>query len=215
MVDLKKVCLECQVKNSDKFIAQIDKLFEILIEYNKNVNLTRITEYEDFLIKHVIDSLIIGKFFPEFSKYPLSVADIGCGAGFPSLVLALAYPNLQVTAIDSIAKKTAFVKFAGETLGLTNLKVITGRSKEMNCKFAYKSRFDIVTARAVADAKTVYLEAKNFPKKSGGSFILYKTPEQLVEDFPSIKQADSFHKWQVSEVYELPNSSGSRQFLYY
>ena len=214
MVDLKIIAEECHAADFSDFEAKINRLYELLVEYNKNVNLTRITEYEDFLVKHVVDSLIIAKFFPEFATKNLSIADIGCGAGFPSLVLAIAFKNLQVNAIDSIAKKTKFVQFAADELNLKNIQVITGRSKEMNYRADYKFKFDIVTARAVAKADIIYQEAKNFPKRNG-RFILYKTPDQLAEDLPSIRKIDRQHTWKTTEIYELPNQSGSRQFLYY
>ncbi|MBQ9788199.1 MAG: 16S rRNA (guanine(527)-N(7))-methyltransferase RsmG [Lentisphaeria bacterium] len=214
MDELLKIATECQVADVKNFTEKIDKLYKILIEYNKNVNLTRITEYNDFLIKHVIDSLVIAKFFPELSTDKLSIADIGCGAGFPSLVLAIAFPNLKINAIDSIAKKTGFVQFAADELDLKNIRVITGRSKEMNFRSEYKFKFDIVTARAVAKADIIYQEAKNFPKKNG-RFILYKTPAQLAEDLPAIRKIDRQHNWKTTLIYELPGDCGSRQFLYY
>ena len=214
MIDLKKIADECSVADFKKFEEKINRLYQILIEYNKNVTLTRITEYEDFLIKHVIDSLIIAKFFPEIATAKLKIADIGCGAGFPSLVLAIAFPALEVNAIDSIAKKTRFVQFAADELGLKNVNVITGRSKEMNFRNEFKFKFDIVTARAVAKADVIYSEAKNFPKRNG-RFILYKTPDQLEEDLPAIRKIDKQHLWKTTEICALPNDSGSRQFLYY
>ena len=214
MFDFQKIVESCHVTDFSEFERKVNRLYEILIEYNKNVNLTRITEYNDFLIKHVADSLVIANFFPELAEKKLKIADIGCGAGFPSLILAMAFPNLEVHAIDSIGKKTKFVQFAADELNLTNIKVITGRSKEMNFRDEYKFKFDIVTARAVAKAEIIYQEAKNFPKRSG-RFILYKTPDQLAEDLPAIKRVDKQHAWKVTEVYELPAESGSRQFLYY
>ena len=130
------------------------------------------------------------------------------------MVLAAAYPDWQITAVDSIGKKTTFVKLAAEKLNLANITVITGRTNELNRKKDWHKRFDIVTARAVATAKTVYSDARNFPKDSG-RFILYKTPDQLREDLPEIKKAASNKKWITTPVFELPENAGSRQFLYY
>lgn len=214
MTDYQTIINSAKVKFPGIFRSKIDELHKFLCEYNEKVNLTRITEYEDYIIKHICDSLLIGAAFPELTEKNISLCDIGCGAGFPSLVLSCAYPNWQITAVDSIGKKTTFVKLAAEKLNLSNIEVVTGRTNELNRKAEWKKRFDIVTARAVATAKTVYSDARNFPKASG-RFILYKTPEQLKEDLPQIKSAASDKKWQTSVIFELPSGAGRRQFLYY
>lgn len=214
MNDYQSIIESAMVAEVDKFKAEVDELHAFLYEYNQNVNLTRITEYEDYILKHVCDSLLLGVAFPELAKRKISLCDIGCGAGFPSLILALAYPDWHITAVDSIGKKTTFVKLAAEKLALSNIEVVTGRTNELNRKAEWKKRFDIVTARAVATAVTVYKDARNFPKNNG-CFILYKTPEQLKEDLPEIKSAASDKKWKTTEIFELPSNAGSRQFLYY
>lgn len=214
MIDYQTIIENAKVTEKDKFRQLMDDLHVFLCEYNAKVNLTRITDYDDYINKHICDSLLLGAAFPELTERKISVCDIGCGAGFPSLVLAAAYPHWQITAMDSIAKKTTFVSLAGEKLNLQNLTVFTGRSNELNRKAEWKNRFDIVTARAVATAKTVYTDARNFPKQNG-RFILYKTPDQLAEDLPQIRIAASNKKWQTTNIYELPNDAGSRQFLFY
>lgn len=214
MTDYQSIMNSAKVEEQEKFRKLMDELHEFLCEYNEKVNLTRITDYQDYINKHVCDSLLIGAAFPELTGRELKICDIGCGAGFPSLVLAAAYPKWQITAMDSIAKKTTFVKLAAEKLGLVNIDVFTGRTNELNRKAEWKNRFDIVTARAVATARTVYTDARNFPKTSG-RFILYKTPEQLKEDLPEIRSCASHKNWKVTEIFELPDSAGSRQFLFY
>ncbi len=214
MIDFESIIKSAKVADQDKFKAITGELHAFLCEYNEKVNLTRITAYDDYICKHICDSLLIGAAFPELTEKAISLCDIGCGAGFPSLVLAAAYPRWHITAIDSIGKKTTFVKLAAEKLNLTNIEVVTGRTNELNRRAEWKNRFDIVTARAVATAKTVYTDARNFPKQNG-RFILYKTPDQLKEDLPEIKVAASNKKWRITPVFELPSNAGSRQFLYY
>jgi 16S rRNA (guanine527-N7)-methyltransferase len=213
--DITAFCELCGVKDSKRFVALCEQLYDILSEENAKYNLTRIRDENEFWVKHVADSLAIGQFFPELSSESLSLADIGCGGGFPSLIIASAFPLLQITAVDSIAKKTGFVKLAAEKLGLDNLEVFTGRSREMNRKDEWQNRFDIVTARAVADARTIYREARNFPKDNG-RFILYKTPEQAEEDFPQVAKASEKYgiKWACTDVFELPENAGKRLFLF-
>lgn len=214
MTDYQSIIDSANVKDKEKFCKLMDDLHAFLCEYNEKVNLTRITDYQDYINKHVCDSLLLGAAFPEYTERKMTICDIGCGAGFPSLVLASAYPDWQITAMDSIAKKTTFVKLAGDKLCLKNLTVITGRSNELNREADWKNRFDIVTARAVAVAKTVYNDARNFPKPNG-RFILYKTPDQLAEDLPQIRIAAANKKWKTTPIFELPDDAGSRQFLYY
>lgn len=214
MNDYASIISAAEVADHENFKKRMDILHEFLVDYNSKVNLTRITGYEDYILKHVCDSLLLGVAFKELTRRPLSICDIGCGAGFPSLVLAAAYPGWEITAVDSIGKKTTFVKLAAEKLQMANIEVVTGRTNELNRKADWKKRFDIVTARAVAAARTVYTDARNFPKDSG-RFILYKTPEQLKEDFPEIQNTAPKRKWQLSEIFELPGNTGKRQFLYY
>lgn len=214
MTDYDDVIKKSNIKNTEDFRKKMDILHAFLCEYNEKVNLTRITGYNDYILKHVCDSLLLGAAFRELTEKKISFCDIGCGAGFPSLVLAAAYPDWHITAVDSIGKKTTFVKLAAEKLNLANIEVCTGRTNELNRKIEWKNRFDIVSARAVATARTVYTDARNFPKTSG-RFILYKTPEQLKEDLPEIQNTAPKRKWQLSEIFELPGNAGKRQFLYY
>ncbi len=214
--DLKLYAAQCGVADPERFYEQCQRFYEILIETNRTLNLTRITEPEEFAIKHVADSLAIARFFPEFQQDALHIADIGCGAGFPSLVLAMAFPRLRLTPIDSTGKKVAFVDRAARELGLTNVTVVNGRSCELNRKAEFKHRFDVVTARAVAPAPVIYGDAYEFPKRKHGRFILYKTPDQAAEDLPALELFCKKQpvRWHESEVFELPCGVGKRLFLY-
>jgi len=213
--DLNEFCIQCNVADPADFISKMTKLYDLLLKTNREVNLTRIQSKEDYWIKHVADSLAITRYFPRLSNEELTVADIGCGAGFPSLVLAAAFSNLRITAIDSIGKKTTFVESAARELNLDNLEVITGRSKELNRKPEYIERFDIVTARAVSDLRTLFKEARKFIKP-GGQFIFFKTPEQAGVEVPQVsKDAQKYSLgWKQTEVFSLPCDSGKRLFVY-
>ncbi len=194
-----------------KFAEGAEKLRLFLEETNRHVNLTRLTGEKDFYIKHVIDSLAPGKYFPEYTAESAAVADIGCGAGFPSLILALAYPQLRLTAIDSTGKKIAFVAAAAKMLNLKNLHAVQGRSTEMNCKAEFRHRFDLVVARAVAPAPRIVADSDNFLRKSG-KYVLYKTPDQASEDLPVLRKMGG--NWQQSDIFELPEDAGRRCFVF-
>ncbi|MPN59066.1 Ribosomal RNA small subunit methyltransferase G [bioreactor metagenome] len=131
-------------------------------------------------------------------------------------MLALAFPNLQLTAIDSTGKKVAFVERAAKELGLRNLQAVHGRSCELNCRREFRRRFDVVTARAVAAAPIIYLDACDFAKRKTGRFILYKTPQQAAEDLPALEIVCRKLpvEWRATDVFELPEGAGQRLFLY-
>ena len=213
--DLASYAVECGVAEPERFVERCNLFRDYLLETNRTLNLTRITGVEEFAVKHVADSLAIARYFPEFREARLRVADIGCGAGFPSLVLALAFPNLLLTPIDSTGKKAAFVERAAQLLGLGNVRVVTGRSCELAHQGTCKHRFDVVTARAVAPARTIWKDARDFPNRRG-RFILYKTPEQAATDLPEVAEASRRNgiTWSLTPVFELPENCGSRLFLY-
>ena len=205
--DLLETAKDCHVTDPEGFVSRAEQLRDIVLETNKSFNLTRITDPVEFMVKHVIDSLMIGKFFPQEIANAREIADLGCGGGFPTLVLALAYPHLQITGIDSTGKKVRFVQEAAEKLQLSNVKTIHARVEELNRQKEFMHKFDIVTARAVAEGKILAKYASNFPV-SGGAFIFYKTPNQAAEDLQTLK-------WQTTESYELPLDMGTRVFLWH
>lgn len=149
----------------DKFqLEKLETLYSTLIEWNEKINLTAITEKEEVVVKHFADSIIPLKYFEG------RVCDVGAGAGFPSLPLAIANPKLEISMIDSVDKKVKYLNHAAKKLGL-NAKASHVRAED----FAKGKReyFDTVTARAVAQIATLaeYL----LPLcKVGGSVIMYK-----------------------------------------
>ena len=151
---------ECRVADPERFTHLCGRFFELLMAANADFNLTRITSREDFEIKHVADSLAVARAFPEFAEKPLRIADVGCGAGFPSVVLAAAIPTLAVAAIDSTHKKIDFVAAAAKELGLDNLRPVAGRAVELARLPEFSGAFDVVTARAVATAEKLCREGR-------------------------------------------------------
>ena len=201
---------ECRVGDPERFVAACDRLFDLLCEVNAHTNLTRITTRSEFEIKHVADSLAIAKILPEIAGSPWRVADVGCGAGFPSLVLAAAFPQLEVTAIDSTHKKVAFVAESARQLGLANLTAVAGRAIELSRKPEYSERFDLVTARAVAAVGKLFPECRRMIAPHG-RMVFYKTPQQAAE-LDGFSGGGGF-AWHVSPEFELPENAGSRLFI--
>lgn len=170
---------------------------ELFLEENSKVNLISKNDEKFLWEKHVFDSLSIGAFFEKYSK-PKTLLDIGTGGGFPALPIAITYPEIQVTAVDSIAKKIRAVQAIGDNLGLKNLNAICARVENLNGKF------DIITSRAVSSLKNICEYA--LPKlKKGGYFVAYKsrkTPEEIEEAKTVLKK----FKAEIVDIieYNLP-----------
>ena len=147
--------------------------YEKVVECNKAFNLTAITEEKDFAVKHIIDSLAGVSEIPHGAK----LCDIGSGGGFPSMPIAIAREDVSVTALDSTAKKMAFVAQSAKELGINNISTIAGRAEEQKNLFA---TFDVVTARAVSSLN-ILLELAMPMLKTGGRFIAYKTDESELD----------------------------------
>jgi 16S rRNA (guanine527-N7)-methyltransferase len=197
----------------DLFLEKCRHFYSLLLEENSHTNLTRITKEKEFFIKHVYDSLLIFKFKPELiSSNKIKIADLGCGAGFPAIILAMVLPQTEITAIDSIAKKTNFVKKTAENLQLENLNVLTGRGRELAVKPEFTATYDIITARAVAEINKLYREIKRM-LKPGAEMIFYKTPEAAQKEISSLNKLSSKLNWSISDTILLPEDMGERCFV--
>ncbi|WP_413627734.1 16S rRNA (guanine(527)-N(7))-methyltransferase RsmG [Fructilactobacillus vespulae] len=168
---------------SDKQMKQFEDYFNLLVEYNKNVNLTNITERDDVYLKHFYDS-ISPAFFVSNLKTNQSLVDVGAGAGFPSIPLKIINPDLQVTIVDSLNKRIVFLQQLVEKLGLSGVNLVHARAEEFGSRRA-KSResFDLATARALARL-SVMSELCLPLVKIGGKLIAMKAakaPEELTD----------------------------------
>ncbi len=148
-----------------------------LAEANKIHNLTAIKDEKEVILKHFVDSLMISPFVPAGAR----VIDVGCGAGFPSLPLAIARPDVTVLGVDSTAKKINYVNETARTLGLDNLEAISTRAEELAHDKGYRESFDIATARAVASLPVLCELCLPFVKV-GGFFVAMKAqnPEEEI-----------------------------------
>lgn len=164
------------IKYTNCQLNQLEMYYEILIEYNKVMNLTGITNKEDVYLKHFYDSLTISKII-DLNNYN-SLCDIGTGAGFPGIVLKIFYPNLKVTLIDSLNKRINFLNDVIQKLKLTNIEAIHCRIEEY--AKINREKYDIVTSRAVAPLN-ILLEYAIPIVKSGKYFIAMKGKEENEE----------------------------------
>ena len=174
------------IEITDKKLDQLEKYYELLIEYNKVMNLTGITEKEEVYLKHFYDSLTISKII-DLNKEN-SLCDLGSGAGFPGIVIKIFYPNLNIVLVDSLNKRINFLNIVIKELGLENITAIHSRIEEY--AVANKEKFDVVTARAVAPLN-ILLELGINLVKIGKSFIAMKGNIENEPDYSNaIKKLD-------------------------
>lgn len=164
-----KALNDINITLTQKQLDQLNKYYELLVEYNKVMNLTGITEKEEVYLKHFYDSLTIIKII-DLNNMD-SLCDIGTGAGFPGLVLKIVFPNLKITLLDSLNKRIEFLKIVINELGLKNIEAIHTRAEEYALN--NRNKFDITTARAVAHT-SILLEYAIPLTKIGGYFIPLK-----------------------------------------
>ena len=159
--ELKKI----NIVITEKQLKQLDLFYNLLLEWNKKINLTRITEEKDVYLKHFYDSLTITKVV-DLNKYE-TLCDVGTGAGFPGIVIKIMYPHLKITLIDSLQKRVNYLNEVIKILNLDNIKAIHVRGED------YKETFDIVTSRAVANIEKLVTYTMHLVN-SNGMFIAMK-----------------------------------------
>lgn len=170
---------------TEKQIEQFLTYYEMLVEWNTFMNLTAITEYDEVMKKHFIDSISLIKAY-DVTK-TASVIDVGTGAGFPGLALKIAYPNLQVTLLDSLNKRIQFLNEVIIKLGLTGVETIHGRAEDFAKPGKLREKFDLCVSRAVANLATLSEYCLPFVKV-GGQFISYKS-EKITEEMTAAENA--------------------------
>ena len=174
------------IEITDKKLKQLEKYYGLLIEYNKVMNLTGITEKEEVYLKHFYDSLTISKII-DLSKEE-NLCDLGSGAGFPGIIIKIFYPNLNIVLVDSLNKRIKFLNTVIKELGLEKIEAIHTRIEEYAVN--NKEKFDVVTARAVAPLN-VLLELGINLVKVGKHFIAMKGNIENEPDYNNaIKKLD-------------------------
>lgn len=175
---------------SENQVIQFYRYYELLLEWNKVMNLTSITEMDDVITKHFVDSLTLIKAAPDLLEKELSVIDVGTGAGFPGIPLKIVFPQLKITLLDSLNKRIKFLSHVISELNLDCTNPIHGRAEDFGRDNQYREQFDLCVSRAVANIAVLSEYALPFVKQ-GGYFIPYKSgkiDEELKEGKTAIKK---------------------------
>lgn len=213
---LNRVMNDTGIELSERQQEQFLSYYSMLIERNRVMNLTAITDFREVLIKHFADSLApatIGAAAGIFTNPGTKILDLGTGAGFPGMPLAIALPDIRFTLADSLQKRTHFLEEVVEELGLENVCVISGRAEDLGKSDDYRATFDVVVSRAVADYRVLCEYCLPFVKENG-VFAAWKGPAAPEE----IKNAENaVHILGGNEPrilhYQLPEINEERNII--
>lgn len=181
--DLEEFRIQITEKQKQQFLLY----FELLVEWNSFMNLTAITEFNEVMKKHFVDSVSLVNAFPDLKEKEYTLIDVGTGAGFPGIPLKIIFPKLKVVLLDSLNKRVSFLNEVIDKLELSNIKALHGRAEDFAKRKEYREYFDLCVSRAVANLATLSEYCIPFVKENG-YFISYKS-EKITEEFENAKEA--------------------------
>lgn len=194
---------------TEKQVEHFLKYYEMLIEKNKVMNLTAITEYDEVIEKHFLDSISLCQVY-DLSK-PVKILDMGTGAGFPGVPLKIAFPEVEITLADSLNKRIKFLDEVIAELGLEKVTTVHARAEELARNKEHRENYDLVVSRAVANLSTLGEYCIPFVK-IGGNFISYKSGE-IDEEVNAAGKAIKILGGQIKDVYKFDLSDQKRSFV--
>ena len=209
--DFVKKCSDLGISLSDKQIEQFLNYYELLVEWNSFMNLTAITDFDEVILKHFVDSISLCKYI-SFQKGD-TLIDIGTGAGFPGIPIKIICPDCKITLLDSLNKRINFLNTVIEQLHLTDIITIHGRAEDIAKTKEHRENYNYAISRAVANLSTLSELCIPFVKQNG-YFISYKSEkgnEELLEAKNAIEILGGSVDKQIS--YQLPDSDLSRNLI--
>ena len=210
--EFRTAVLEMGLELNEKQMAQYARYYELLVEWNEKINLTAITERDEVYLKHFYDSITLG-LHTGVLEGEITLCDVGAGAGFPSIPLKIAFPNIKVTIVDSLNKRINFLELLFKELGLEGVRCYNDRAETFGKNPDHRAAYDIVTARAVARMSVLSELCVPLVKK-GGYFVAMKAASSQ-EELDDAKAAIATLGGKVEEDYafELPKEEGERNII--
>lgn len=199
-----KAVKQLKVDLTEEKIEKLNKFYNLLIEWNKKINLTRIEKEDEVYLKHFYDSLTIAKVV-DLSEIK-TLCDIGTGAGFPGIVLKIFYPNLKITLIDSLQKRVNYLNEIIKDLGLDNIEAIHVRGED------YKGQYDVVTSRAVANIEKLLGYTMHLVSPTG-IFVAMKGDIEKELTLDVKKKIEKKYKIEKIEKFLLPKENSNRSLV--
>jgi 16S rRNA (guanine(527)-N(7))-methyltransferase GidB len=208
---LKKLLSERGILLSEQQSAQFDLYYQELVDWNKKINLTSITEKEEVAVKHFFDSLSAAFYMPFHG--PLKICDVGSGAGFPGIPLKILFPDLKLTIVDSLAKRLRFLDHLVSVLDLEQVRLEHDRAETFGHRAEAREQYDRVIARAVANLSV--LSEYCLPLvRTGGFFIAMKglnVSQEITDAQQAVKRLGGSAHRKID--LELPETMGSRTII--
>lgn len=197
------------IELTDSQLNAFETYYDMLIDRNKVMNLTAITEFDEVMDKHFLDSVYLFRSIKLEADYKL--IDIGTGAGFPGIPLKIVFPELKITLLDSLNKRVGFLNDLIEELNLNNIEAIHGRAEDIARNKAYRASYDIAVSRAVANLSTLSEYCLPFVK-IGGKFVSYKSGD-CADEVDNAKAAIHLLGGKINKIDEFSYSNNSRSFI--
>jgi 16S rRNA (guanine527-N7)-methyltransferase len=206
--DFKKAIEELGISYTDKQLENLEIYYEMLIDWNEKINLTTIIEKQDVYLKHYYDSMTLFNHLNFNEK--TNLCDVGTGAGFPGMMIAIFFDNIDVTLVDSLQKRTKFLEEVKNKLKLKNVTIVHDRAETFALN--NKEKYDFVTARAVASLR-ILVELCTPLLKVGGSFLAMKAniSQEIIESESAINKLNC--RIEKIDTFNLPNENSIRNII--